>query len=609
MKKNDVLTIRIEDMGVDGEGIGKVDNIPLFVKDALIGDVVSVKIMKMKKNYGYARLLEILEPSKDRVTPPCEFHRSCGGCQIQALSYEKQLEFKQRKIRNNLKRIGGFSEEMLEQVMEPIIGMDEPYHYRNKAQFPVGRDREGRTVTGFYAGRTHTIIPNRNCLLGMPMNEKILETVLSFMEKYQIEPYDEKTNRGVVRHVLTRYGHTTKEWMVCLVINRTKLPHADALVEELVKLEGMTSISININQKNTNVILGEKVETLWGSPYITDYIHLRTGADWQVEGDGIAYRISPQSFYQVNPIQTEKLYSTALAYAGLTGEESVWDLYCGIGTISLFLAQRAKQVYGVEIVPQAIADAKENAKLNGIMNAEFFVGKAEEVLPEFYERMRRGNSGIWDAEVSDMDAAKDVQMLTPDVIVVDPPRKGCDTKCLETIVQMFPKRVVYVSCDSATLARDLKFLCENGYEVKRVRGCDMFGQTVSVEAVVLLSQLKQKPDDYINVTIELDDMDITSAETKATYDEIKKYVAEHNAGMKVSNLYISQVKRKCGIEVGKNLRVATRRMDCLQGNSTTAATDLELVPSPNLPKNEDSRQSQCPEDKERCICYARYTCG
>ena len=570
MKKNDVLTIRIEDMGVDGEGIGKVDNIPLFVKDALIGDVVSVKIMKMKKNYGYARLLEILEPSKDRVTPPCEFHRSCGGCQIQALSYEKQLEFKQRKIRNNLKRIGGFSEEMLEQVMEPIIGMDEPYHYRNKAQFPVGRDREGRTVTGFYAGRTHTIIPNRNCLLGMPMNEKILETVLSFMEKYQIEPYDEKTNRGVVRHVLTRYGHTTKEWMVCLVINRTKLPHADALVEELVKLEGMTSISININQKNTNVILGEKVETLWGSPYITDYIHLRTGADWQVEGDGIAYRISPQSFYQVNPIQTEKLYSTALAYAGLTGEESVWDLYCGIGTISLFLAQRAKQVYGVEIVPQAIADAKENAKLNGIMNAEFFVGKAEEVLPEFYERMRRGNSGIWDAEVSDMDAAKDVQMLTPDVIVVDPPRKGCDTKCLETIVQMFPKRVVYVSCDSATLARDLKFLCENGYEVKRVRGCDMFGQTVSVEAVVLLSQLKQKPDDYINVTIELDDMDITSAETKATYDEIKKYVAEHNAGMKVSNLYISQVKRKCGIEVGKNY---------------------------NLPKNEDSRQPQCPEDK------------
>ena len=565
MKKNDVLTIRIEDMGVDGEGIGKVDNIPLFVKDALIGDVVSVKIMKMKKNYGYARLLEILEPSKDRVTPPCEFHRSCGGCQIQALSYEKQLEFKQRKIRNNLKRIGGFSEEMLEQVMEPIIGMDEPYHYRNKAQFPVGRDREGRTVTGFYAGRTHTIIPNRNCLLGMPMNEKILETVLSFMEKYRIEPYDEKTNRGVVRHVLTRYGHTTKEWMVCLVINRTKLPHADALVEELVKLEGMTSISININQKNTNVILGEKVETLWGSPYITDYIHLRTGADWQVEGDGIAYRISPQSFYQVNPIQTEKLYSTALAYAGLTGEESVWDLYCGIGTISLFLAQRAKQVYGVEIVPQAIADAKENAKLNGITNAEFFVGKAEEVLPEFYERMRRGDSGISsgtssglsDAEVSDMDAATDVQMLTPDVIVVDPPRKGCDTKCLETIVQMFPKRVVYVSCDSATLARDLKFLCENGYEVKRVRGCDMFGQTVSVETVVLLSH--KKADSYIHIDVEFGEgegkipvdsiakrAEAYKPKEKVTYKMIKEYI-EAKYGFKVHTAYIAEVKRNLGL--------------------------------------------------------------
>ena len=331
------------------------------------------------------------------------------------------------------------------------------------------------------------------------MNEKILETVLSFMEKYRIEPYDEKTNRGVVRHVLTRYGRTTKQWMVCLVINQPKLPHADALVEELTKLEGMTSISININQKNTNVILGEKVETLWGTPYITDYIHLRTGSDWKVEGEGIAYRISPQSFYQVNPVQTEKLYSTALEYAGLTGEESVWDLYCGIGTISLFLAQRAKQVYGVEIVPQAIADAKENAKQNGITNAEFFVGKAEEVLPKFYEQMRQEgvsnlpgrelpghSSEVQTQNLADKNSA--AQMLKPDVIVVDPPRKGCDEKCLETIVQMNPKRVVYVSCDSATLARDLKFLCQNGYEVKRVRGCDMFGQTVSVETVVLLSR-------------------------------------------------------------------------------------------------------------------------
>ena len=486
LNKNDVVTVEITDIGVGGEGIGRVDGYTLFIKDAIIGDVVEAKVMKAKKNYGYARMMEIIHPSADRVEPKCAFARKCGGCQIQEMSYERQLAFKEQKIRGNLERIGGFDRGKIDAVMEPVEGMDEPFRYRNKAQFPFGTDKEGNPVTGFYAGRTHDIIANTECILGVEQNREILEIILQYMKENCVAAYDEKSGKGLIRHVLIRYGFTTKEIMVCLVINRTKLPHADALVEELVKLEGMTSISININQKNTNVILGEKVETLWGSPYITDYIHLRTGADWQVEGDGIAYRISPQSFYQVNPIQTEKLYSTALAYAGLTGEESVWDLYCGIGTISLFLAQRAKQVYGVEIVPQAIADAKENAKLNGIMNAEFFVGKAEEVLPEFYERMRRGNSGIWDAEVSDMDAAKDVQMLTPDVIVVDPPRKGCDTKCLETIVQMFPKRVVYVSCDSATLARDLKVLCEGGYELCKVRAVDQFGNTTHVESVVLM---------------------------------------------------------------------------------------------------------------------------
>ena len=349
----------------------------------------------------------------------------------------------------------------------------------------------------------------------------------------------------------------------------------------------MTSISYNINTEHTNVILGKRTECIWGMPYITDYIHLRNTNDFSVKDTAIAYHISPQSFYQVNPVQTEKLYSTALEYAGLTGEESVWDLYCGIGTISLFLSQKAKQVYGVEIVPQAIEDAKNNAALNGITNAQFYVGKAEEVLPAFY------NSNNLDAG-----------MRHPDVIVVDPPRKGCDEQCLSTMLAMKPQRIVYVSCDSATLARDLRILVDGGYELRKVRAFDQFAHTGHVETVVLLSQLKQKPDDYINVTIELDDVDITSAETKATYDEIKEYVFEHNAGMKVSNLYISQVKRKCGIEVGKNLRVATRRMDCLQGNSTTAATDLELVPSPNLPKNEDSRQPQCPEDKERAIVEA-----
>ena len=587
MKKNDLFSLKITDMGVDGEGIGKYDGMTFFVKDALIGDEIRARATKLKKHYGYARVEEIITPSPYRVEPQCPLHRRCGGCQIQALSYEEQLAFKENKVRSNLQRIGGFSKEELEQVCLSIVGMEHPFRYRNKAQFPVGLDKEGKLVTGFYAARTHAIIPVEDCLLGVEENKDVLMAVKEWMLLKQIPAYDETTGTGLVRHILIRYGFTTEEVMVCLIINGDRLPEKEALIERLSVLPGMTSISYNVNTERTNVILGKHTECIWGMPYITDYIHLRNTGDFSVEDTAIAYHISPQSFYQVNPVQTEKLYSTALEYAKLTGKESVWDLYCGIGTISLFLSQKAKQVYGVEIVPQAIEDAKNNAALNGITNAEFFVGKAEEVLPQFY------NS-------DDLDAG----MRHPDVIVVDPPRKGCDEQCLSTMLAMKPQRIVYVSCDSATLARDLRILVDGGYELRKVRAFDQFAHTGHVETVVLLSQLKQKPDDYINVTIELDDVDITSAETKATYDEIKKYVAEHNAGMKVSNLYISQVKRKCGIEVGKNLRVATRRMDCLQGNSTTAATDLELVPSPNLPKNEDSRQPQCPEDKESAIVEA-----
>ena len=565
-RKNDIVTLKIEDCGIDGEGIGKADGFTVFVKDAVIGDTVRAKIMKAKKNYGYGRLEEIITPSPDRVEPKCQFARQCGGCQLQALSYEKQLEFKTSKVRGHLERIGGFTDI----PMEKILGMDQPFHYRNKAQFPVGKSKDGRIITGFYAGRTHSIIENRDCALGVTRNKEVLDRVIAYMEKFHIQPYDENTGKGLVRHVLIRYGFFTDEMMVCLIINGEKLPGEEALVKSLCQIPETVSVMVNVNKKRNNVILGEKVRLLWGQPYITDKI-----------GE-ISYQISPLSFFQVNPYQTGRLYGKALEYAQLSGNETVWDLYCGIGTISLFLAQKAKMVRGVEIIPAAIENAKENACLNGFDNTEFFVGKAEEVLPEQFARTGE----------------------RADVIVVDPPRKGCDETLLSTIIKMQPDRVVYVSCDSATLARDLKYLCERGYELKKVCPVDMFPNTVSVETVVLLSQLKQKPDDYINVTIELDDMDITSAETKATYDEIKKYVAEHNAGMKVSNLYISQVKRKCGIEVGKNLHVATRRMDCLQGNSTTAATDLEIVPSPNLPKNEDSRQPQCPEDKERAIVEA-----
>ena len=452
MKKDDLVTIKIEDMSAEGFGIGKAQGYTLFVKDAVIGDTVEAKVMKMKKNYGFARLMKIEEASKDRVEPKCPIARQCGGCQIQAMAYEAQLRFKENLIENHLRRIGGF-----EQIpMEPIVGMEEPYRYRNKAQFPIGTDREGKLIAGFYAGRTHSIIPVSDCLLGVEENKRILQEVLSFMEEEQITAYDENSGKGLVRHVLIRYGFFSKEIMVCVVINGKKLPRAQKLVERLREIPGMTSITLNVNEAKTNVILGDTAKLLWGQMYITDTI------------GGISYQISPLSFYQVNPIQTEKLYRLALEYAGLTGEETVWDLYCGIGTISLFLAQKAKQVYGVEIVPDAVEDAKKNAKRNGIANAEFYVGKAEEVLPEKYEK----------------------EGVKADVIVVDPPRKGCDEKLLDTIVKMKPEKVVYVSCDSATLARDLKWLCERGYEVKKVRGVDQFGQTVHTETICLLNRIK-----------------------------------------------------------------------------------------------------------------------
>ena len=537
-KKNDVFQVQIEDMSDTGEGIGKTDGFTWFVKDAVIGDVVEAMVMKTKKSYGFARLMQVLEPSACRVTPRCPSARQCGGCQLQAMSYEEQLKFKENKVRNNLSRIGGLTEI----PMEPIIGMEEPWRYRNKAQFPFGKDKNGRIITGFYAGRTHAIIEQEDCLLGVEENQPILDCIRGFMEEYHIAPYEEETHKGLVRHVLIRKGFTTGELMVCLVLNGDvkKLKAPEVLVERLVKLfpSHMASISCSINREKTNVIMGKEIVNLYGPGYITDYI------------GNVCYRISPLSFYQVNPVQTQKLYGTALEYAGLTGEETVWDLYCGIGTISLFLAQKAKKVYGVEIVPQAIDDARANAKLNHFENVEFFVGKAEEVLPEQYEK----------------------NQVYADTIVVDPPRKGCDSVCLDTIVKMAPEKVVYVSCDSATLARDVKYLGERGYEVKRVKTVDMFPWSGHVETVVLLSK-GEVDSKKIRVEFSLEDMDMSEFQDGATYPQIKEYVLEHT-GLKVSNLYISQIKRKCGLEVGKNY---------------------------NLPKSEDSRQPQCPPEKEKAI--------
>ncbi|MBQ8247944.1 MAG: 23S rRNA (uracil(1939)-C(5))-methyltransferase RlmD, partial [Lachnospiraceae bacterium] len=549
-KKGDVLTVTIEDIDTEGQGIGKADGYTLFVKDALVGDVAKVKIMKAKKNYAFARLEEVITPSSYRVEPKCEHHRRCGGCQLQCLSYEAQLAFKQKKVRNNLVRIGGFAEEFIDEIMQPIIGMEVPFYYRNKAQYPIGRDKKtGKPVAGFYAQRTHDIIPNTDCALGVSENKIILEKILAWMDECKVSAYDETTGKGLVRHVLIRKGFVSGELMVCFVVNGRELPQVGKLIESLKAVPGMKSISLSINRENTNVIMGTTIRTLWGSDTIEDTL------------GGIQFRISPLSFYQVNPVQTEKLYGKAVEFAGLTGKETVWDLYCGIGTISLFMAKNAGKVYGVEIIPEAIEDAKGNAERNGFTNTEFFVGKAEEVLPEFYEKESLKAAAGQGGETEDM--------LHPDVIVVDPPRKGCDVQCLDTMLKMQPKRIVYVSCDSATLARDLKILCEGGYELKKVCCVDMFGQSVHCETVVLLSQ--QKPDDVIEVEIELDELDLTSAESKAIYKEIQEYVLKEH-GLKVSNLYISQVKRKCGIEVGENY---------------------------NLPKSEDSRQPQCPEEKEK----------
>lgn len=559
--KNDIVTVKIEDIGTEGEGIGKLEGFTLFVKDAVMGDVVEARLVKVKKNYAYARLEKVLTSSPLRVEPACPYHKQCGGCQIQAMSYEAQLQFKENKVKNNLVRIGGFDQLFIESVMEPVVGMEQPWHYRNKAQFPVGTDKDGRIITGFYAGRTHSIIANTDCALGVEENEPILQKVLAYMQNEKVSAYDETTGQGLVRHILIRKGFTSGEIMVCLVINGKSLPKEDRLVSTLREIPGMTSIWLNYNTKNTNVIMGTEGRVLWGQNTITDVIHRRSIEEINSGKDclrydskenapqGITFAISPLSFYQVNPIQTEKLYSLALEYAGLTGEETVWDLYCGIGTISLFMAQCAKEVHGVEIVPQAIEDARKNAERNHIENATFYVGKAEEVLPRLYEE----------------------EHIFADVICVDPPRKGCDEACLNTIIKMAPKRIVYVSCDSATLARDLKYLCENGYEIKKVRAVDQFGQTVHTETVVKLSLKKDTP--KIEVTMEPDEESNYTPEEKATYSKIKEYVKE-KYGVNVHTSYIAQVKRMCGLDMGENY---------------------------NKSKKENPEVKQCPQEKVEYI--------
>ena len=468
--KGQIFELLIEDMTDEGAGIGKADGYPLFVKDTVVGDRVRAQVIKDKKTYGYGRLIEIIEASPERVLQACPVAAPCGGCQLQALSYDAQLRFKEKKVRDALRRIGGIdlggsdAPEFL-----PIISMENPWHYRCKAEYPVRRNSDGSIVTGFYAGRTHNIVSCGECLIGQSGDRDILDTVIGWMNEFDVEPYDEETGLGLVRHIMIRTSGSTGEKMVCLIINGKRLPFADELAARLG--ETVTSFSYSVNTQRNNVIMGREVKTVSGRPYLEDAI------------DGIKYRISPQSFYQVNPQQTARLYDRALEFANLTGSETVWDLYCGIGTISLFLAKSAKQVYGVEIIPAAVDNARENAAINGIENAEFFVGKAEEVLPQRFAKTGE----------------------RADVIVVDPPRKGCDETLLRTMAEMSPSRIVYVSCNPATLARDVKILKDLGYRPEKICPVDMFPQTVHVESIALLQRLSNTRSKEVTLDVDMKD--------------------------------------------------------------------------------------------------------
>lgn len=449
--KNEEYILDIVSQGYEGEGVAKIDSYPIFIEGALRGEKVKVKIVKVNKNFAYGKLLEVIEKSEGRVEPKCKYFKKCGGCKLQHMNYETQLDFKWERVKDCIKKIGGLSEDLVEYP----IGMEEnPYKYRNKVQLPIGMDKS-KPVLGFYAPRSHDIIDIEECLIQEEDANKISKITREWIEEFNIMPafVDGKFNKkGFLRHVMIRKGFKTGEVMVVIVATRKDLKHIDELIKKLeFHVEGLKSVVLCVNAKDTNVILTPECYTLWGEDYIQDYI-----------GD-FKFNISPLSFFQVNPMQTEVLYNKVLEYAELTGKETVFDAYCGTGSITLFLSQKAKKVYGVEIVEPAIINARENAKMNNVSNTEFFVGKSEEVIPKLIK-----------------------EGVKADVIVVDPPRKGCDIKLLKAIGETKPERVVYVSCDPSTLARDLKILDELGYKTEKVQPVDMFPQTAHIENIAKL---------------------------------------------------------------------------------------------------------------------------
>ena len=529
LRKNDEITVTIERFG--GEmGIAHLEGMTLFVQGALPGERVVARAQRVEKTHAFLKTLQVLSPAKERVTPPCPYYEKCGGCVCQHMTYGLSLEMKRERVRDALTRIGG-----LQVDVPPLIGMDDPWHYRNKTSLPVGGEK-GKPQIGFFAPRSHRIVDVRQCLIARPESDRAVEILRCWMEKFQVEPYQELSRKGLIRHIMTRVSRRG-ETMAVVVATAHQLPHERELIAMLrAGIEGLKSVYLNVNKRGDNVILGGENRLLFGEERLQDTLC------------GFRFALSPMSFFQVNPIQTEKLYQTALDFAALTGSETVADLYCGAGTISLMLARQARQVIGIEVVPEAIRDAEENARVNGVTNAAFHAAAAEELLPQL---VREG--------------------LRPQVVVLDPPRKGCEEAVLSAIAEAGPQRVVYVSCDPATLARDAKFLCAHGYQAEKCQSVDMFCQTGHVETVCLLSKIRSAP--HIDIDLDMTELDVTKAETKATYEEIKTYVHEHT-GLKVSCLYIAQVKAKHGII----------ERDCY-----------------NKAKAEGNRVPKCPPEKEKAI--------
>lgn len=517
VEKNKHYDIEITGVSSDGNGVCKVDGFTVFVPMTVTGDKGEIVIVKVLSKYAIGRMLDITTPSPIRQDPKCSVFKRCGGCHLQHIKYENQLEIKGGFIEDAMQRIGGFDNLKCDEV----IGMENPYRYRNKCIFPVGTDKNGEIVSGFYASRSHDIIAIDDCMAGVLENEQIVKALKEYMAETGVMPYNEKQHTGLVRRVFIRDGRASGEIMVVVSVNGKNIPQKEKLVSKLTAVsDKIVSIYININETRTNNVLGMENKLIYGKAEIEDTLL------------GIKFKISPHSFYQINPYMTEKLYSKALEYANITDKDNVLDVYCGIGTISLAAAKSAKHVTGIEIVEQAVRDAKSNAKNNGITNADFFADSAENAVPKLIE------SG-----------------MKPDVVILDPPRKGSDEATLRAIAKAQPKRIVYVSCNASTLARDAKYLSSLGYTPTAITGVDMFPNTIHVETVVLLSQLK--PDDVVQVELNAEDLALTSAEAKATYEEIKTYV-KRAFGFKVSSLYIAQVKQKMGLPMGKNYNVSKK---------------------------------------------------